>query len=107
MTAARAVPRESAKVLAMLPRAAEEIRREISKALAGDPRSAARVRGTLRGLFDGRVSLAPEADGSLWASYGLQPAALLAVGKFGSGGLLWTGEIHLLNGTMGIQGPTG
>jgi hypothetical protein len=25
----------------------------------------------------------------------------------GSGGLLWTGEILLLNGTTGIQGPTG
>jgi site-specific DNA recombinase len=86
MSAERPESKQSAKVLAMLPKAAEEIRREIGSALAGDPRSAARVRGTLRGLFSGRISMEPGADGSLWASYGLQPAALLAIGNRGSGG---------------------
>jgi site-specific DNA recombinase len=88
LNAQRPADRETAKVLAMLPRAAEEICREISGALAGSSKATVRMRGVLRHmLINGRVDLKAEPDGSIWASYGLQTGKVLqAVGYGGSGG---------------------
>ena len=79
--------KRSAKVLSMLPKAAELYRRQIAQSLGGDERAALKARVILRELFGGRIDLKPEPDGSLLAEYGVQPAASLnAVGNRGSGG---------------------
>jgi site-specific DNA recombinase len=80
--------KQSARMIAMLPRAAEEIRAEIDHALAGNERSILRSRAALRRLVDGKISLTPGEEGSLWAQYKLRPTALLlkAAGTCGSGG---------------------
>ena len=68
--------RESAKILPMLTTAATLYRRQITAGLDGNAREALKARVILRDLL-GKVSLEPEKDGSLWAVYGLQPAALV------------------------------
>ena len=62
----------------------------MAKGLDGDPVAAGRARTVLRELIGGKIDLVPEADGSLWAVYGLQRMALLEAlaGQAGSGGLL-------------------
>jgi site-specific DNA recombinase len=77
---------ESSKVLAMLPRAAELYRRQIDAGLQKDPEAAQKARLVLRELL-GTIQLRPEPDGSLWADYILQPAALvkMAAGTDGRG----------------------
>jgi DNA invertase Pin-like site-specific DNA recombinase len=71
----------TAKVFALVPKAAEIVRRQVREGLDGDPREALKARVFLRGLFvDGKVVLSPGADGSLWASYSLSPAVLLKAG---------------------------
>jgi hypothetical protein len=73
---ARPAERENAWVLAMLPRAAELYREQIDQGLGGDPAAAAKARTILREML-GEIMLSPGEDGSLWAEYGMQPAALL------------------------------
>jgi len=89
LLAAQPSAKRSAKVLSMLPRAAEAYRRQIEQGLDGDPRAALKARVILEDLFGGKVRLVPKPDGSLWAEYALQPAALLkGVGTDGSGGVI-------------------
>ena len=63
-------------MLAMLPRAAEVYREQIDLGLGGDPAAATKARTILRDML-GEIMLSPGEDGSLWAEYGMQPAALL------------------------------
>jgi site-specific DNA recombinase len=67
---------ENTRVLAMLPRAAELYRAQIDQGLGGDPNAVAKARTILRSML-GEIMLSPGEDGSLWAEYGMQPAALL------------------------------
>jgi site-specific DNA recombinase len=77
----------SAKVLAVLPRAAQLARRQIERALAGDQRAALKTRVFLRAWFGGKIRLEPLPDGGLIAHWNQHAAALLrAVGSCGSGG---------------------
>jgi site-specific DNA recombinase len=79
--------KQSAKMFAFLPKAAELYRRQIAQGLEGNPREALKARVFLREAFEGRIGMEPGEDGSLWAVYGFQPAALLrSVGNGGSGG---------------------
>mgnify|MGYP001259338170 CR=1 FL=1 len=79
----------SAKVLSMLPKAAELYRRQIAEGLGGDARAAAKARVILREMFNGRIDLRPEPDGTLWAVGSVQPGAMLqVVGNRGSGGVI-------------------
>ena len=64
------------RVLAMLPRAAELYREQIDQGLGGDYAAAAKARVILRDML-GEIMLSPGEDGSLWAEYAMQPAALL------------------------------
>ncbi|MEP7243591.1 MAG: zinc ribbon domain-containing protein [Gammaproteobacteria bacterium] len=73
---ARPAERENARVLALLPRAAELYREQIDLGLGGDPAEATKARTILRDML-GEIMLSPGEDGSLWAEYGMQPAALL------------------------------
>lgn len=73
---ARPAGRENARVLALLPRAAELYREQIEQGLGGDVGAAAKARTILRGML-GEIMLSPGEDGSLWAEYAMQPAALL------------------------------
>jgi site-specific DNA recombinase len=70
--------KQTAKLLSVLPRAAEIYRRQIVQGLEGDEREALKARAFLRGLFvDGKVVMSPREDGSLWAKYSMAPAVLL------------------------------
>jgi hypothetical protein len=51
-------------------------REQIEQGLDGHPQAASRARVILRDLL-GEITLAPGDDGSLWASYAMQPAVLL------------------------------
>ncbi len=83
--------RQSAKILTMLPNAAQAYRQQIERGLDNDPREAAKARIILRDLL-GPIRMCPGQDGSLWAQYHTRPAALIksAVGASvelsGSGG---------------------
>ncbi len=82
--------KQSAKVLAMLPRAAEMYRRQIAEGLSGDERAAGKARVFLRDWFGGRIQLEALPDGGLMAHWNENAAALLrTTGTFGSGGLSW------------------
>ena len=62
----------------MVPKAADIYRGQVLEGLDGNPREALKARVFLRGLFvDGKVTLNPHADGSLWAHSSLAPAVLL------------------------------
>lgn len=68
----------SAKVLSILPRAAELYRRQVALGLDGNPREALRARMVLRSLVvDGRIMLRPGENGSLWAKFSMAPEMLL------------------------------
>jgi hypothetical protein len=84
MLGARPEARQNARVLSLLPRAAELYRKQIEQGLDGDTQAASRARVILRDLL-GEITLSPGEDGSLWASYAMQPAALLKGGA-GTGG---------------------
>lgn len=73
---ARPADRENARVLALMPRAAELYREQMDMGLGGDPAAAAKARTILRDML-GEVMLSPGEDGSLWAEYAMRPAALL------------------------------
>jgi site-specific DNA recombinase len=79
----------SARMFAMLPRAAEAYRRQITLGLEGDTRAALKARVILRELFGGKIRLVPQLDGGLMAHWNLHPGALLkSLGTYGSGGPL-------------------
>ena len=85
--AAQPLERASAKVVAMLPKAAAMFRAQVTAGLDGDAHAAGRARVVLRELFGGEIRLVPEPKGGLVAHWNLAPAALLrAVGTVGSGG---------------------
>jgi len=88
------VAKFAAEILLLLPRAAELYRRQIAKGLDGNPREALKSRVILREMFSGKIRLVPGEDGSLWAEYAYQPAALLkGVGTGGSGGVSWISHV--------------
>jgi hypothetical protein len=72
---ARPTERENARVLGLMPRAAELYREQIDLGLGGDLAAAAKARTILRDML-GEIMLSPGEDGSLWAEYAMQPAAL-------------------------------
>ena len=77
----------SAKILAMLRKAAEVYREQVALGLDGDPRASLRARVFLRELFSGEFRLVPDENGGLVAHWNLCTAALLrGVGSSGSGG---------------------
>lgn len=81
--------KQSAKVLTMLPKAAELYRRQIAQGLDGNEREALKARVFLRDWFGGRIALEPLPDGGLMAHWNENAAALLraaCVGTIGSGG---------------------
>jgi site-specific DNA recombinase len=67
----------SAKVLAMLPRAADLYRRQIAQGVDGNPREALRARVFLREWSNGKIRLVPLPDGRLMAHRNENEAALL------------------------------
>ena len=78
--------KQSAKVLGMLPKAAEAARREIAEALACNSRASLKARVTLREAYSGRIELVPDEARGLVAHWNIQTAALLQrVGTGGSG----------------------
>jgi len=68
LKAAQPVQRERAKVLAMLPKAAAAYLRQVDAFAAGDRPATQEVRLMLKGMI-GPIKLAPEPDGSLWATH--------------------------------------
>ena len=81
------VAKQSAKVLNMMPRAAEAARREIAEALAGNSRASLKARVMLREAYDGEIKLVPDEAGGLTAHWNLRTTVLLrGVGTAGSGG---------------------
>ena len=85
---AQPIAKQSAKMVSMLPRAADAYRRQIAEGLDNDPRAAGKARAILRKLL-GPIRFVPDEDGGLWAEYEVQPGALLkGVGTAGSGGPL-------------------
>ncbi|HEY2808936.1 MAG TPA: hypothetical protein VGI91_09085 [Steroidobacteraceae bacterium] len=82
--------KQSAKVLAMLPSAAEMYRRQIAEGLSGDECAAGKARVLLREWFGGKIQLEAFPDGGLMAHWNENAGALLRnTGTFGSGGLSW------------------
>lgn len=73
-----------AKVIALMPRAAELYCQQVRAGLDGHPDAVMRARPLLRELI-GEVTVLPGEGGSLWASYDFQPAVLLRVGTDGRG----------------------
>lgn len=82
---------QPANVTSILPQAAALYRAQIAEGLDGNTKAALKARVILRALL-GKIRLSPGPDGSLWADYALQPAALLrsaaGAGTDGSGGTL-------------------
>lgn len=77
----------SAKMFALLPKAAELYREQIVLGLDGDTQAALSVRTFLRDWFSGEIRLVPEPNGGLVAHWKLDQGALLrAVVTDGSGG---------------------
>lgn len=77
--------RQGARIAALLPNAAELYRKQIALGLDGDARAALKARAVLRKIC-GTIVLEPGDNGSLWANYDLQPAALLRSGVTGGRG---------------------
>jgi hypothetical protein len=75
---------ESAKIISVIPRAAEEYREQIRLGLKGDEIASLSARCFLRQLFGGAIKLMPDPAGGLFAEYNLQRTALL--GKVGTDG---------------------
>ena len=76
LQAAQPTARHTAKIVAMIPKAAAAYREAIEAGLDGDPRAALKARVILRDLL-GPVTLEPGRKGELWATYRLAPAALV------------------------------
>ena len=92
--------RDSAKILAALPKAAAAYKRQIEKGLEADRREANKAGAILRDLL-GPIQMCPGEDGSLWAEFDARPADLLkkAVGTSvesgGSGGAICTYRVRI------------
>jgi site-specific DNA recombinase len=85
LKAARPAMKQSALILSLLPKAAKAYLKQIDEGLSGDLRAAAKGRIVLKDML-GPIRLAPGGDGSLWASYRYNPAALIrAAGTVGRG----------------------
>ena len=69
--------KQSARVLSVLPRAAELYRRQVAEGLDGNPREALKARVFLREWFSGKIRLEPLPDGGLMAHWDQNVAALL------------------------------
>lgn len=81
------VAKQSAKILKMLPKAAEAARREIAEALGGNSRASLKARVMLREAYNGEIRLVPDEAGGLMAHWNLNATALLCgVGTGYSGG---------------------
>ena len=77
--------KELAKIIAILPRAAELYRKEIAAGLAGNPEAVARARVVLRQRLGGPVRLERgKKAGSLFAVFSLRRQALIE-GRTSSG----------------------
>jgi site-specific DNA recombinase len=76
LQAAQPAAKQTAKVLAMLPKVAGLYLKQIKQGLDGEPRAAAKARIVLRDML-GPITMTPGANGELWASYRLSPAALV------------------------------
>ena len=84
------VIKHSVTLLALLPKAAKAYLKQIDEGLSGDSRAAAKGRMILRDML-GPIRLAPGTDGSLWSSYGYNPAVLLrTAGTVGRGDRICT-----------------
>lgn len=87
---AQPAARESARVRAMLPKAAKRYIRQIEMGLAGDEREALKARVFLREVFGGEIRLKPDAAGGLTAHFMEQSACLMSAAMgcrpSGSGG---------------------
>ena len=77
LLAQQPVARHSAKILKMLPKAAEVARREIAEALAGNSRASLKARVILREAYNGEIRLVPDEHGGLMAHWNLSKTALL------------------------------
>jgi hypothetical protein len=69
--------RQHARVLALLPKAAKAYASQLEEGIDGDPRAVQRARLILRDLI-GKITYTPRPDGSLWASYRLNPGILVS-----------------------------
>jgi site-specific DNA recombinase len=69
--------KQSAKVLSILPRAAELYRRQLAQGLDGNAREALKARVFLREWFGGKIRLEPLPDGGLMAHWDQDVTALL------------------------------
>jgi len=67
---------EMARVFALLPKAAAEYQQQIREGLNGSPAQAGKARLILREMV-GPIELDQQADGSVWASYKIDPAVLI------------------------------
>jgi site-specific DNA recombinase len=92
--------RQTATVLAALPRAAALYQQQIALGLDGDPRAALKARVILRNLFNGKIVLRPGPDRSLWAEYEIQPATLTRVGTDGGAEGNRTLDLRIANATL-------
>jgi hypothetical protein len=89
LASAQPEAKQQAKILTLLPKAAELYRRQIVDGLNGNARAALKARALLRDLFGGKIRMVPGQDGSLWAEYALHSRALLkSADGYGSGGVL-------------------
>jgi site-specific DNA recombinase len=83
---APAESRETAKLLTILPNAAELCRRQIALGLDGaHPQETSKARLVLRDLL-GKIRLEPDEVGGLWAAYEVQPAMLVRAAVSGYAG---------------------
>jgi hypothetical protein len=79
---------------------AEVYREQIDLGLGGDPAAAIKARTIPRDML-GEIMLSPGEDGSLWAEYGMQPAALLqGAGTCGRGDRTRTCDLLVPNQTL-------
>jgi site-specific DNA recombinase len=87
LLAARPEAKQSAKIISLLPKAAELYRRQIAAGLDGDAEAAEKARALVRQLFGGRLVVKAKRDGSVWAEGDLHPVVLLraATGRRDSG----------------------
>jgi hypothetical protein len=93
------VAKQSAKVLNMLPKAAEAARREIAEALAGNSRASLKARVMLREAYNGEIKLVPDEDGGLVAHWNLRTTVLLR--GLGTGGKVY--NLMMSGGEYGSQ----
>lgn len=84
LAAVQPVAKDAARVLALLPKAASALQRQIREGLDGSPVQMARARLILRDLI-GPIQLDQQADGSVWANYRFNPAALIQAAGVTSG----------------------